>query len=59
MTKRIPYQEWNDVTHGELVWKDADRDVKDAHARSGFNLIQMIRKISTHVLFRGKQFHQI
>ncbi len=26
-TKKIPYSEWNDVTHGSLIWEESDGDI--------------------------------
>ena len=43
-TKKIPYTEWNDVTHGELVWNDADGDVDESPSRSGFNTVMRLAK---------------
>ena len=43
-TKRIPYQEWNDVTHGELVWNDEDGNIDEGPARAGFNSVMKLAK---------------
>ena len=43
-TKKIPYTEWNDVTHGELVWNDADGDVDESPTRAGFKTVLRLAK---------------
>jgi hypothetical protein len=43
-TKKIPYQEWNDVTHGELVWNDEDGNIDEGPARAGFNSVMKLAK---------------
>ena len=44
-TKRVPYQEWNDVTHGELVWNDNDGNVEEEiPSRAGFNTVMKLAK---------------
>jgi hypothetical protein len=29
-TRKIPYSDWNDVTHGELVWEEGDGDIPES-----------------------------
>jgi len=28
-TQKIPYSDWNDVTHGKLVWEKEDGDIPE------------------------------